>query len=333
MMGDINHNEDEKIRLSVPFLSEGMVLFVEGGSGTSDVLLNIVRKDLPQYLKERGYTLLFLPDLVERLSPELLRYLSPGREDGVSVEDMYRRIREMAGLQGRTGLLYRRNGETRFRAIPDGILEEGAPACQPVHRSGSIRPKGGCWFTTIKAEADESLLERAADEETPLDPRTREIIEAWEEIERKFGITIEDLDILLGYRVRLSRLNITTSGRLLLPDYEGKEVKMDDLTKAVYFFYLRHPEGARLKELQDYGDEILQYYLGITGRDDVEKIQGSVQKLLDPFGNGLNVCFSRIKKAFRDVVGDRIARFYYVDGRYGEPRKIALDRDLVIWDH
>ena len=37
--------------------------------------------------------------------------------------------------------------------------------------------------------------------------------------------------------------------------------------------------------------------------------------------------------AFRDVVGDRIARFYYVDGRYGEPRKIALDRDLVIWDH
>lgn len=35
MMGDINHNEDEKIRLSVPFLSEGMALFVEGGGGTA----------------------------------------------------------------------------------------------------------------------------------------------------------------------------------------------------------------------------------------------------------------------------------------------------------
>ena len=42
---------------------------------------------------------------------------------------------------------------------------------------------------------------------------------------------------------------------------------------------------------------------------------------------------SRIKKAFKDVMSDRIARFYYVYERSGEIRNIGLDRDLVIWEH
>ena len=58
-----------------------------------------------------------------------------------------------------------------------------------------------------------------------------------------------------------------------------------------------------------------------------------MENLLDPFGNNINVSISRIKKAFKDIVGDRIARFYYVDGSAGHPRSIALDRDLVIWMH
>ena len=108
---------------------------------------------------------------------------------------------------------------------------------------------------------------------------------------------------------------------------------MDDLTKAIYYYYLRHPEGATLKELHEHQDEILKYYSGITGRDDMDGIRKSIENLLDPYANNLNVSMSRIKKAFRDVVGDRVARFYYIEGRSGEPRKILLDRDLVIWEH
>ena len=108
---------------------------------------------------------------------------------------------------------------------------------------------------------------------------------------------------------------------------------MDDLTKALYYFYLRHPEGATLKELYEHEDEILKYYSGITGRDDLDGIRRSVKELLDPYGNGRNVCLSRIKKAFREAAGDTAAGFYYVDGHYGETRKIRLDRDHVIWEH
>ena len=269
--------------------------------------------------------------------------MSPGQRENISVEDMYRRIQDLAGLGGKTGLLYKQYAETYFRAIPpEGTREETIEALDAFvkhlqdiqasvfHRFHSISnalSEESCDCCYIPAEEFEPI------QEAPLDSRTQAIIQAWEKIEEEFGITIEDLDILLGYRVKLSHLHITTSGRMLLPDYEGKEVKMDDLTKAVYFFYLRHPEGARLMELQDYENEILKYYLGITGRDDVSEIRNSVQKFLDPYGNSLNVSFSRIKKAFKDIVGDRIARFYYIDGRYAETRKIALDRDLVIWDH
>ena len=187
----------------------------------------------------------------------------------------------------------------------------------------------------IRKETPEAARETAREtaREEAQDPRVQAIIDAWEKIEREFGITIEDLQVLLGYQVKLSRLSITTSNRIFLTDFDNREVKMDDLTKALYFFFLRHPEGARLKELQDHEPEILRIYSGITGRDDPAKIRESVHNLLDPFANNLNVSLSRIKKAFRDVVGDRIARFYYISGTPAQPRTLPLDRDLVLWAH
>ncbi len=187
----------------------------------------------------------------------------------------------------------------------------------------------------VAAPREEVLRKEAPEEarEEAQDPRVQAILDAWEKIEREFGITIEDLQVLLGYQVKLSRLSITTSNRIFLTDFDNREVKMDDLTKALYFFFLRHPEGARLKELQDHEPEILRIYSGITGRDDPAKIRESVHNLLDPFANNLNVSLSRIKKAFRDVVGDRIARFYYISGSPAQPRTLPLDRDLVLWAH
>jgi hypothetical protein len=187
----------------------------------------------------------------------------------------------------------------------------------------------------VAAPREEVLRKEAPEEarEEAQDPRVQAILDAWEKIEREFGITIEDLQVLLGYQMKLSRLSITTSNRIFLTDFDNREVKMDDLTKALYFFFLRHPEGARLKELQDHEPEILRIYSGITGRDDPAKIRESVHNLLDPFANNLNVSLSRIKKAFRDVVGDRIARFYYISGSPAQPRTLPLDRDLVLWAH
>ncbi len=328
-------NEDRQIRTPVPFLRKGTVLFVGNGA-------------VPARYLENGDKLLSLEDLARSLTPELSRYMFPGVDSGISVEEMCRRVRNLVGIGNETGLLYRKRGILYFHPLPEAPEEEidadldalflplreaedalCVAQASEMRKAGSRRKACGpdiCFSIPGGEEVADS-------EEDAPDARVQAILDAWYKIEREFGITIEDMQVLLGYEVKLSRMHITVSGRLFLSDFDNREVKMDDLTKAVYYFFLRHPEGARLKELCEHETEILHIYSGLTGRDDVRKIRESVRNLLDPYGNGMNVCMSRIKKAFRDVVSDRVARFYYVYGRSGGIRTIGLDRDLVIWEH
>ncbi len=241
-----------------------------------------------------------------------------------------RSVAEKSRLRG-----FRRSRAPRIEAMPceEPLIDEESILFSDTEENE--RNQVAAPQEALGKEAPEAARETAREtaREEAQDPRVQAILDAWEKIEREFGITIEDLQVLLGYQVKLSRLSITTSNRIFLTDFDNREVKMDDLTKALYFFFLRHPEGARLKELQDHEPEILRIYSGITGRDDPAKIRESVHNLLDPFANNLNVSLSRIKKAFRDVVGDRIARFYYISGSPAQPRTLPLDRDLVLWAH
>jgi hypothetical protein len=348
----MRNEEDRPIHLPVPFLKEGTVLFVSPDAAAA----------LGRRPDRKGC--LSLADLAASLSPELRAYFFPGVAADLSAAALYRRLQELAGLGNEAGLLYRRNGTLYFHPLPMIADEPALSGRSPRSAAAKPRFRGFRLSRAPRIEAtpceeplidEESILFSVTEEnecnrvaapleairkeapeearEEAQDPRVQAILDAWEKIEREFGITIEDLQVLLGYQVKLSRLSITTSNRIFLTDFDNREVKMDDLTKALYFFFLRHPEGARLKELQDHEPEILRIYSGITGRDDPDKIRESVHNLLDPFANNLNVSLSRIKKAFRDVVGDRIARFYYISGSPAQPRTLPLDRDLVLWAH
>ena len=171
----------------------------------------------------------------------------------------------------------------------------------------------------------------AEEEPDILDPKARAILDEIERIQVEFGISIEELETLLDSRIRLSRLTITPQNRIYLSDYGNREIKLDHLSKAVYFLFLRHPKGIRFKELSDYHDELLDIYLRITGRDSLEDIHKSIDDIVDPLNNAINVKVSRVKSAFRSAVSDRVARHYYIDGTGGMPKKVSLDRKLVIW--
>lgn len=344
----MNIKDDRQIKTPIPFLKGRTVLYVDGGTGVSNSYIKNNVNVLRRRFLAVDYTFLFLPRLVESLSPNVLRYLLPGQKEYIPVDDLYKNIREISKLGDSAGFLYKKDGLTYFRTIPssdeDGIeaaIDEFITSLpwQPIPESCEIR------FRKIECREESSLpycseetevcfdLPTTSREEI-LDPKTQAIINAWEKIEKEFGITIEDLDIILGYRIRLSRLRITTSNRIFLPDLEGNpEVKLDDLTKALYFFYLRHPKGAAFKELLDYENEIYRIYMGFTGRDDIDAIRKSIAGLVAPYSTVRDSCVSRIKKAFRDIVGDRIAKYYYIDGRAGDTRSVSIDRDLVIWEH
>ena len=139
----------------------------------------------------------------------------------------------------------------------------------------------------------------------------------------------------------LSHLEITDDYRIILTDY-GKEVKMTPIQKALYIFYLRHPEGIEFKVLSAYYDEMLSIYKVLSNRENIEKQRESVRRLVDVTDNAINEKCSRIKEAFLRVADDFISRNYYIVAQntplkrngittFLRLKKISLPRELVTY--
>ena len=149
---------------------------------------------------------------------------------------------------------------------------------------------------------------------------------------RQRGISQYILEQLIHPDDRLSRLVVTKEYRLLLPDYNNMEIKMEPIVKAVYLLFLNHPEGILFKHLPDYREELAQIYnkvrpLGLTAR-----AVRSIEDVTNPLLNSINEKCARIRGAFVGQFDDHMARHYYIDGLRGEAKKISLPRDLVIWE-
>ena len=248
--------------------------------------------------------------LLGELTPDILSYLFPGLE----------RPEADVCESGIGGVCLDWMVETEA-AIPEpAAIPEAAVILH--RRRKSVRAEKAAFPASVPVADGEAL-----------DPRTEQILAEIRRLQEKYDVSIDELEVLLGYTVQLSRLRITPGGKLFLSDYGDREVKMPNVAKALYFLYLRHPEGLRYKDIADHRDELLHIYGSISGRDEPEEMERSMDILVDPYGNGLNVNASRIKTAFRNVVSDRIARFYYIVGAAGDVKKVPLDRDLVIWDY
>ena len=128
----------------------------------------------------------------------------------------------------------------------------------------------------------------------------------------------------------LSPLQITKDYRILLPNYNNMEITMPTLSKVVYFFYLRHPEGLRFKELIDYREELLEIYFRVSNRREIEKMEQSIDELVDSTRNSINEKCSRIRAAFVSRFTDDLAENYYITIGNGNAKRITLDRNLVI---
>lgn len=149
---------------------------------------------------------------------------------------------------------------------------------------------------------------------------------------RKMGISQWALEQLVKPELKLSKLVITKDYRIILPDYNNMEIKMEPLAKAVYLLFLKHPEGIMFKYLPDYRKELAEIYnllrpLGLT-----EKAFQSIEDVTNPLLNSINEKCARIRGAFIGQFDDYLAHYYYIDGKRGEEKKITLPRNLVVWE-
>ena len=153
------------------------------------------------------------------------------------------------------------------------------------------------------------------------------------------------LDLLESLRVRMlfsqnfrqqkpvSRLQITGSNRLLLVDYQNMEIKLRPLEKALYYLYLKHPEGIPLPHLVDYRDELRAIYAWLSTRGDLPYINNKVEGLLlNANSNSASEKISRIKAEFESRIGERLSQPYLIKGGNGEAKRIELKREMVEWE-
>ena len=108
---------------------------------------------------------------------------------------------------------------------------------------------------------------------------------------------------------------------------------MTPLPKAVFLLFLKHPEGIMFSYLPDFREELMEIYRKLKGPFLNEaSARQSIEDVTNPLSNSINEKCSRIREAFVSQFDDHLARFYYIDGQRGEPKKIALPRTLVKWE-
>jgi hypothetical protein len=149
---------------------------------------------------------------------------------------------------------------------------------------------------------------------------------------RQRGISQYILEQLIHPDDRLSRLVITKDYGMVLPEYNNVEIKMEPLVKAVYLLFLKHPEGILFKHLPDYREELTQIYVKLKPYGMSERVIRSIEDVTNPLLNSINEKCARIRGAFVGQFDDHLARHYYIDGLRGEAKRIALPRDLVVWE-
>ena len=149
---------------------------------------------------------------------------------------------------------------------------------------------------------------------------------------RQRGISQYILEQLIHPDDRLSKLIITSDYRILLPDYNDMEIKMEPLVKAVYLLFLNHLEGIMFKHLPEYREELTRIYVKLRPTGLSDRALQSIEDVTNPLLNSINEKCARIRGAFVGQFDDHLARHYYIDGLRGKAKKIALPRDLVVWE-
>ena len=148
---------------------------------------------------------------------------------------------------------------------------------------------------------------------------------------KEYGMSEKEISSLLHNEQPLLKLFISKNYKIFLGD-ERKEVRMEPLVKAVYLLFLKHPEGILFKHLPDYREELTRIYVKLKPMGMSERVIQSIEDVTNPLLNSINEKCARIRGAFVGQFDDHLARHYYIDGLRGEAKKIALPRDLVVWE-
>lgn len=293
-----------------------------------------------------GYDFCYLPLLPERINNvELIRYFTPYQSDIVqqaSFTNDYLNTYVKRGTDLSPAFIWYNFDKTTTRYWTFS-------AVRLVGEEGNLHPFIESFIAYLKKEEKERYIYRfccttpicsiSEEDEYADNNFSEEVHKLMEDVRckldklRQSGVSEMALRTLLCPTIKLSRLQITASCCVLLPDYGNLEIRMTPLVKAVFFLFLRHPEGIVFKRLPDYRAELLAIYSHLTGRLSNEQVYQSIVDVTDPCKNSINEKCARIREAFIREFDEQLAGYYYVTGERGKAKRICLPRHLVVWEN
>ena len=288
------------------------------------------------------YKFVYLPVFSKVLGQtDLQRYLHPNKTDNCAMEVMmdssypiqYLWYKEDA-VKIKHGMMYfveKENCGAKYIKGQYYHLEEGSDEKIIAQLDEIVKKVHGDYgeaalYCTIPSDKESSPL--ITDEVAGIAQEIRERIAML----REMGMGRKFIKSLLDDEPKLSRLIITRDLRIVLPDYNDMEIKMEPINKAVFLLFLRHPEGIVFKHLPDYRKELAELYQKIKPLGLNERAIQSIGDVTNPLLNSINEKCARIRGAFVGQFDYHLARHYFIDGLRGEAKKIDLPRDLVIWE-
>ena len=151
------------------------------------------------------------------------------------------------------------------------------------------------------------------------------------QILRDSGISESRIASLFYCERPLLSLTVSKNYRIVLGD-NRIEVHMEPLVKAIYLLFLSHPEGIVFKDLPDYRGELAKIYSEVRPWGLSERALQSIEDVTNPLFNSINEKCSRVRAAFLPEVDATLLEQYIITGKSGEVKKIALPRELVVWE-
>ena len=149
---------------------------------------------------------------------------------------------------------------------------------------------------------------------------------------KAYGVDEAEIVAAMNEEELFPQLVVTEKYEVVLSGEKPVVVEMEPLVKAVYLLFLSHPEGIVLKCLPDYRKELTSIYLLFKPDGLTERVEKSIADITNPTQNSINEKCARIRGSFIAQFDDSLAQHYYIYGLRGEPKKITLPRDLVVWE-
>lgn len=127
-------------------------------------------------------------------------------------------------------------------------------------------------------------------------------------------------------------ITIRKDFKILINHNENLEIKLSHLTKAIFIFFLIMKEEIHIKELIHHEKMLLSIYKHVSNQLSHDRLKETIKELINPNNDAIYTHFSRIKTEIQNHFEVHIAQKYYISGGKGEPKKISLPKERIIFE-